>query len=193
MKWIVKLFRRLYKELSNFISISLWWILPRRLEVVRGVQIKYIKLPTFVYFWLTGSLSKGHVCVVRRLFNLFKIKRLVPIIFVTGRDPYLRYTVYHEYCEGKVFTSAEKPENTFESFLDDAKYLVAMYYSDGPFVVIDDNDQSTVAALRMLYVILNKQIVHYSALAKEIKLAHEEMSEEAFALYCKVFRSEKRF
>lgn len=150
------------KALEDKFYNFLYNIFPKRTEIVNNIAIHYLKLP----FFLVASEKDGHFCLKPKGMVLVRTRDKKIMIFISGDSCYQRYTLFHEYWEGKVIASGKTTEAILKSVLE----IVSMLNFHIPS---KDRFERWIRF----------HGPHAEALFEELKMAQHEMSARDFAVF----------
>jgi hypothetical protein len=142
----------------------LWNLLPKKKEVIRGKEISYLGLPSFMIYG--GGLFIRHK------------KTGKVMIFLSKTDPFLRYSLYHEHRESILYK--RKTDEELFQMVSEGIHLANVIGR----VIIDE--EGIKAWIRW-------QRAHTVAVLDEIELAQEELTADELLAFRKNVVEKQRF
>jgi len=149
-------------------------LLPKRIGIIsKGEKIFYVQVPKFI---IGGS--GGLVLCNKKSGKLM-------ILIAKKKDKFLRYTIYHEYIEGKIFQSKKTKQQILDFITSKLHLFFAIYRIDQKQIPMKD-------FLEALKKRVSRDGAHWEALLREIQLAKKELSKDKLVdFYIEVIRRDR--
>jgi len=160
-----------FTEFRLRILIYLWEIRPKSYETIRGVSIPYLKVSPFLLRkkLFHSKYSRGSVW-------LHKLDGPL-MIFITGPDKFWRYTIFHEYWEGKLLREKKSNEQIFETVFSKIRLIREALDAPSPEFVSEEIKKAVEAMVNNYH-----PAAHVEAIFEELLLAKEELAPDDFII-----------
>ena len=189
---MINFFVRIKKRVINRFLNLLWFILPKKTEKFDENNVKYVIVPRFLI-----NNAYGMVIYYRKSGRV--------IIFIRPHRYCRRYTIFHEYCEGKLFKEHRTEKQILRMALDtlhissdieiDAVEQEAKSLLEKLIAFVGEPEKAkelfTKASLEVRTILLRrlkdsfdrKGAEHILAVLQTAELAKKELSPEDFVSY----------
>lgn len=153
------------------ILLYLWRTRPKKYETIRGISIPYLKVSPFLLRknLFHSKYSRGEVWLHRLDGPL--------MIFITGPDRFWRYTVYHEYWEGKLLREKKSNEQIFETVFSKIQLIREALDAPSPEFVSERIKKAVETMVDNYH-----PAAHVEAIFEELLLAKEELPHDEFII-----------
>lgn len=149
--------------------IYLWRVKPKSYETIKGITIPYLEVSPFLLRdeLFHSKYSKGEVWHKKLDGTL--------MIFVAGPDKFRRYTIYHEYWEGKLLREKKSNEQISETVFSKIQLIREALGAPSP-EFISEGMKKAVEKMVSSY----HPPAHVEAIFEELLLAREELNPDDF-------------
>lgn len=149
----------------------LWETRPKNYETIRGVSIPYLKVSPFLLKekLFRSKYSRGEVWC-HKLDG-------TAMIFIAGPDKFWRYTVYHEYWEGKLLREKKSNKQIFETVFSKIRLIREALDAPSPEFVSEEIKKAVETTVNNY-----NPAAHVEAIFEELLLAKEELPHHDFII-----------
>jgi hypothetical protein len=149
----------------------LWETRPKSYETIRGVSIPYLRVSPFLLKekLFHSKYSRGEVWC-------HKLNGTT-MIFIAGPDKFWRYTVYHEYWEGKLLREKKSNEQIFGTVFSKIQLIREALDAPSPEFISEENKKAVEMMVNNYH-----PAAHVEAIFEELLLAKEELSHDDFII-----------